>query len=125
MTFVILTEDTNNIVHCSEVCSAEDQHHSNFGTTGWGDDHNSEGIICSKSDDAEPDAEESRPMALVDPEELVAFTFEMPDEDGDPAEMTTVEAIEEHQKQVFDDTRSSESVVTRSIGRDSHLQQHH
>ena len=44
-------------------------------------------------------------MTLVDPEELVGFTFEMPDEDGDPAEMTTAEATKDHQKQVFDSSQ--------------------
>ena len=39
----------------------------------WGDEHDGKEIICSNSDDNHPNKEDTSPMALVDPEELVGF----------------------------------------------------
>ena len=114
LTFAILTEDTNKIIYRSEVRTAEDSHHPNLRTHDWGDDHNSKGIICSKSDDSQTNEESTRPMALVDPEELVGFTFDMPDKHGNLQATTIVKAIDEHQKQIIDSSKHKKFKVSRN-----------
>ena len=53
-------------------------------------------------------------MALVDPEELVGFTFDMPDDEGNIQEMTIVEAVEDHQKKIFDSSAHRKFRVSRN-----------
>ena len=83
-------------------------------THDWGDEHDSKGIICSKSDDNQPNGEGTRPMALVDPEELVGFTFNMPNEQGNLQSTTIMEAMDDHQKQIFESSKHKKLKVNRN-----------
>ena len=57
LTHATLTDDTNEIMHHSEVRSAEDGKHTNLCANDWGDideaspDLPHQGIICSNADD--------------------------------------------------------------------------
>ena len=118
LTFAILTKDTNKIICRSEVCTAADTNHPNFQMHDWGDEHDSKGIICSKSDDNQPNEEGTRPMALVDPEDLVGFTFDVPDEQRNLQPTTIVEATDDHQKQIFESSKHKKFKV--SCNKDQH-----
>ena len=54
-------------------------------------------------------------MALVNPEELVGITFDMPDEDGNMQAVTITEAIEEHEKKVFDSSQHMKFRTSRNL----------
>ena len=58
--------------------------------------------------------ESTRKKGLVDPEELVGFTFDMPDKHGNLQATTIVKAIGEHQKQIFDSSKHKKFKVRRN-----------
>ncbi len=74
--------------------SAEDPSSANLRTNDWGDDSDTaEGIIHSCVDN-----EESSPhMAIIDVEDLVGRTFQLPDNNGKPSKTTIIEAIQGHE----------------------------
>ena len=51
-------------------------------------------------------------MALVDPEELVGFTFNMTNEQGNLQSTTIVEAMDDHQKQLFENSKHKKFKVS-------------
>ena len=63
----------------------------------------SPGIICSKSDDAIQDGESPRPMALIDVDDLIGYTFETLDEEGKTQQNTIIEALKDHHQCAIND----------------------
>ena len=92
--------DTNKLIHCSAVCTAEDPSSHNLCSDNWGD---TQGIIKSRNDE-----EEKSPMALIDIEDLIGKTLNVTMEDATTQEMTIVEAIKAH-----DDKTKNSNIHTK------------
>ncbi len=93
LTFSILTDDTNKIIHCSEVQTAEDGKHTNLQTNNWGDDAEAERIIRSKNEESDAPFQK---LEIVDIEELIGSTFAMPDEQGNLQDTVVMDTIREN-----------------------------
>ena len=100
LTFLILTEDTEKIIHHSVVRTATDPAAKNLrvDTT---PDNVPEMHIHSYIDDV-PDGERngSLKMPIINPEDLVGQTFGVTNEDGHSTQIRIVEAIRDHQDSV-------------------------
>src|SRR5687768_15620841 len=102
LTFMILAEDTQKIIHRSVVRTANDPATRNL-RVDKPPDHEPEDHIQSHIDDAinEEDGIRAR-MPIVHPEDLVGSTFRITQEDGQPGQISIVEAIKDHQSYVND-----------------------
>ena len=78
LTFAILCDETKRIVYCSEVRSAENPFTINRCANNWGDQDAPE-IIRSTIDDPITAETKSKPMDIIDVEDLVGCTFTLPE----------------------------------------------
>ena len=98
LTFLILTDDTQKIIHWSVVRTATDPASANL-RANPPPEHEPENYIRSYIDEV-PNGEENtigaRRMPIINPEELVGQTFGVT-EDGQSTQIRIVEAIKDHQ----------------------------
>ena len=87
LTCTILADDTNKLIHRSEVCSAEDSSSSNLRSDNWGDT-NPESTESREIIKSWNDREEKPPMALLDVDKLIGEMFNVTMEDSMTQEMT-------------------------------------
>ena len=95
LTFAILCDETKRIVYRSEVRYAENPFTINRRADNWGDQDSPE-IIRSTIDDSITAETKSKPMDIIDVEDLVGRTFSLPDKKRGTA--TIVEAINKHEE---------------------------
>ena len=110
LTFVILTEDTQKIIHRSVMRTATDPATKNVRVDGESD-HEPEEHIQPHIDDSIIDENGCVPkMPILHPEELVGRTFGITQEDGQSNQIRIVEAIRDHQNYI---DNSSDNVQLR------------
>jgi hypothetical protein len=100
MTFKILMDDTNKIIHHSNVCSALSKEDRNLKVDLLNDDSFVANPILKSCHDSpdHPDHGEGSDMPVIDPEDLVGHTFLMDkQEDGTQFHAHIVHAIEDHE----------------------------
>ena len=96
LTFMILTDDTQKIIHCSVVRSASDTKSRNLRAEAP-PEHEPKQHIKSYIDD--PIDGEDAPIAtmpIIHPEELVGHTLNITQDDGQSFHICIVEAIKDH-----------------------------
>ena len=99
MTFAILTADTHKIIARSEVRTAADPSTANLRANDWGDfTDNSKGIIHGRMDQIDM----NNPMAIIDIDNFVGRTFQMPDNNGILQPATIIEAIKNQDNDIND-----------------------
>jgi hypothetical protein len=95
MTYKILTDDTNKIIHQSSIRTGLKPHERNLradAIVGEMDTHNTKCVIKSKYDYGENNS--TRPMPTIDPADLIGRTFlKAPRQDGQRFRCKIVEAI--------------------------------
>ena len=102
LTFMILTDDTQKIIHRSIVRTATDPTTKNLRAE-RPLDHEPEEYIQSHIDDPVNENDGSRPrMSIVNPEDLIGHTFGVTQDDGQLNQIRIVEAIRDHQSHVDD-----------------------
>ena len=102
LTFMILTDDTQKIIHRSIVRTATDPTTKNLRAE-RPLDHEPEKHIQSHIDDPVNENDGSRPrMPIVNPEDLIGHTFGVTQDDGQLNQIRIVEAIRDHQSHVDD-----------------------
>ena len=95
LTFAILCDESKRIVYRSEAHSAENPFSINCCADNWGDQDAPE-IICSTINDTVSTETKSKPMDIIDVEDLVGCTFTLPDEKKGTA--TIIEVISRHEE---------------------------
>ena len=104
LTFAILCDETKRIFYCSEVYSDENPFTINHRANNWGDQDAPE-IIHSTIDDPITVETKSKPMDIIDVEDLVGRTFTLPKKKQGTA--TIVEAISKHEEDVNNPSKNS------------------
>ena len=104
LTFVILCDETKSIIYRSEVRSAENPFTINRCADNWGDQDSSE-IICLTIDDSITAETKSKPMDIIDVEDLIGRTFPLPDKKRGTA--TIVEPINNNEEDINSPTKNS------------------
>ena len=112
LTFKILTDDTNKIIHCSAVRSAEDPTSINLCSDNGGDDTEqsttSADIIKSRSNGTN-----KPPMALIEIEEIMGKPLRIVMDDQSTQEITIVDAIKEHENNAINSPQHTKFKVSR------------
>ncbi len=104
LTYKVLTDDTNKIVHRSIIHFANDQQNVNCQALNTNDD-NPTPVIMSRIDEPInkpeniPDTSLD-PNVFIDPEELISRTFLIPQEDEQKFRARIVETIRDHQENI-------------------------
>ena len=99
MTFAILTANTHKIIARSEVRTAADPSTANLCANDWGDStDNRQGNIHKRMDQIDM----NHLMAIMDVDNFVGRTFQMPDDNGILQPATIIEAIKNQDNDVND-----------------------
>ena len=106
LTYAIFDPQTKKILYRSEVRSATSDSSSNLRANNWGDDDNKadHGIIRSTIDDSIPE-NSTKPMEIIDIDELIGHTFEMPDQDGEMCKAIVIDKVCDFEKSLLNDPR--------------------
>ena len=96
LTFKVLTDDTQKVIHCSVLRSAMDPTVPN-NRAGPEDTDEPHAHVKSRIDNFPKDEAQHVSMPIVDPEELTGRTFLIPADDGQTHRARIVEAIDDHE----------------------------
>ena len=100
MTFMILTDDTQKIIHRSVIRSALNPESTNIRASNY-PDSDPHPHIQSFIDNHPTDTNEAQPrMPIIYPEELVGKLIGLTQEDGQTTQLRIIEAIQEHEDDV-------------------------
>lgn len=103
LTYAILTDDTQRIIHRSRVRTAEDPSSVNSRADKWGEDRAPHQFINTrknKNPTKEKQSNHNVPMPIIDVEELIGKTFPKIDDNGNTEGFTIVENIGKHKKDI-------------------------
>jgi len=106
LTFMILAEDSQKIIHRSAVRTALDPNSRNLRASTHSD-HETTSHIRSYLDDEVHDSNDQPRMMIIHPEELVGRTIDVTTDEGQTDQIHIIEAIQRHE----DDTEGSTTLT--------------
>ena len=106
LTYAILTDDTQRVIHRSRVRTAEDPKTVNIRADKWGENQEPHEFISTRIDD-KPNSEDqinaNNKMPIINTENLVGRTYPIINNNGNKDKITIVDVLEKHETDTISD----------------------